>query len=393
MRGALPAGTRERRREKRVDDLTPEPGELIPILDDVVSALGGSGFLLSCHPAEGPAGWIVEMTPALKASGQSANALAQAAEFADDAADGKLLWCEGAADIGANTLLIPIIRVPTHDPLVISVFFDGVTPAAMREAEDVYHRRAPFVSGFFKLWQRERALGQHIRAMEAATDQIGTGLILLNRSGDIMFTNAAASKILDGADGLRRIRKSIGATKMGEDVTLQVALNHVIAANGADHDSADSAPAPVVALTRRSGPPLIALLLAAPLTAAGKTDVAAAVYVNDPELDVAAMLAPVCRLYRLSPVEVQLVTWLAKGVPLVEAAKEMRVRELTARTYLKQIFLKTNTNRQTELVVLMLSSILRMRPPVVNNIQPLKADAASLLGNSPSSSNYASRNS
>lgn len=393
MRGALPAGTRERRREKRVDDLTPEAGELLSILDTMVAALGGRGFMLSCHPAEGAAGWIVEMTPAIQAGGQGQHALEWAAEFAHDATDSNSLWCEGGPETGANTLLIPVIRVPTHDPLVITVFFDGLTPAQMREAEEAYRRHALFVNGFFKLWQRERALGQHIRALEVATDQIGTGLILLNRGGDIIFTNAVASKILDGADGLRRIRRSIGASRMSEDVTLQVALNHVIAANGADAQAADTAPAPVVALTRRSGSPLIALLLTAPLTAAGKTEVAAAVYVNDPELDVAAMIAPVCRLYRLSPVEVQLATLLAKGIPLVEAAKEMHVRELTARTYLKQIFLKTNTNRQTELVVLMLSSILRMRPPVINNIQPLKTDAASLLGNGQSGSNYVSRNS
>jgi len=381
MRGAIPGGVRDRRREKRVGDLKPEPGELIPILSDVVSSVGGAGFLLSCHPADGPVGWIVEMSPEVASGSKSQDALGQASEFVHDMIGGKPLWMEDAPETGTNTLLVPIVRVPTQDPIVLTIFFGAITDTAKRKAEEILQRRKAFLDGFFRLWQRDRALGQRIRAMEAATDQIGTGLILLNRRGDILFTNAGASKILDGADGIQRIRKSIGATRMSEDVTLQVALNHVIAANGAE-DSNDAGPAPVVALTRRSGPPLIALLLAAPLTATSRTDVAAAVYVNDPELDVAAMLAPVCRLYRLSPVEMQLVTLLAKGVPLIDAAKEMRVRELTARTYLKQIFLKTNTNRQTELVVLMLSSILRMRPPVINNIQPLKADPASLSASS-----------
>ena len=53
---------------------------------------------------------------------------------------------------------------------------------------------------------------------------------------------------------------------------------------------------------------------------------------------------------------------LANGNSLVDSAKAMHVTEQTARSYLKQIFVKTETNRQAELVRLMLTSSVRTAP-------------------------------
>lgn len=44
------------------------------------------------------------------------------------------------------------------------------------------------------------------------------------------------------------------------------------------------------------------------------------------------------------------------GVALPDAARSMRVAEQTARGYLKQIFAKTNTHRQTDLTRLLIPS-------------------------------------
>ena len=71
------------------------------------------------------------------------------------------------------------------------------------------------------------------------------------------------------------------------------------------------------------------------------------------------LVEPACKLYALTPVETRLACLLARGVSLAEAAEAMHVREQTARSYLKQIFLKTETKRQAELVWLMLKSSVR----------------------------------
>ena len=307
------------------------------------------------------------MAPQIHISGLAPLALAMASGFASTATEGECRWAEGILGLGSTAMLIPINRIAGRNRLVISLFFDSVTNEMMEKAERIYRERGPITTGYFNLWQNERALRERAQAAEAAFDHSDTGFLLLDRGGDVVFANVAAQKMLDRGDGLRRIRRSVGASRIPDSVTLQVALNHVIASLGQDTLETVS---PMVALQRDIGPPLIALLLAIP-SRIGPNGATIAMYVNDPALDIAVMLGPICRLYRLSPVETTLVTHLAQGLPLAEAAKRMRVRELTARTYMKQIFLKTDTNRQTDLVILMLSSVVRMRPAFLERVLPL----------------------
>ena len=89
------------------------------------------------------------------------------------------------------------------------------------------------------------------------------------------------------------------------------------------------------------------------------TECAAVLYVVDPDQDLKTLIEPICGFYRLSPKETRLACALARGRSLAEAAEELHLREQTARTYLKQIFLKTDTNRQVELVRLLLLSAVR----------------------------------
>jgi DNA-binding CsgD family transcriptional regulator len=95
---------------------------------------------------------------------------------------------------------------------------------------------------------------------------------------------------------------------------------------------------------------------------AGSEGAAAAIYLFDPGQDLQLRLEPACRFYGLSPVETRLACCLAEGGSVVEAAERIRVREQTARSYLKQIFIKTATNRQAELVSLLLKSCIRTAP-------------------------------
>lgn len=88
-------------------------------------------------------------------------------------------------------------------------------------------------------------------------------------------------------------------------------------------------------------------------------DIGAIVFALDPNLNMDELIEAVGALFSLTPVEAKLARLLTNGASLSEAASEMRVREATARSYLKQIFLKTNTNRQADLVRLIMSSTLR----------------------------------
>jgi len=83
-------------------------------------------------------------------------------------------------------------------------------------------------------------------------------------------------------------------------------------------------------------------------------EAAAIVYLMRPECRAAQGLEAICHLHGLSPVETQLVSHLVSGLPLGETAAQMRIKPDTARTYLKQVFAKTDTHRQSDLLQLML---------------------------------------
>ncbi|MGJ3626992.1 helix-turn-helix transcriptional regulator [Sphingomonas sp. MMS24-JH45] len=93
-----------------------------------------------------------------------------------------------------------------------------------------------------------------------------------------------------------------------------------------------------MALPRADRRPLMAAVGSGEGEAAGADAPAAMLYLFDPEQDLAAVIAPACKLYGLSPEECGSPCLLADGMSLADAAQAMHVREMTARSYLKQIF-------------------------------------------------------
>ena len=167
--------------------------------------------------------------------------------------------------------------------------------------------------------------------------------------------------MLDAGDGLRRHRNRIVTCDLGDTVRLQLAIEHVIGA-GEGEEAATIRERPLLAIGR-AGRTALMLSVLPPGPAAGKDGrVAAVLYIMDPARDVRDLLRPVCRAYRLSPAEGLLARYLVAGETVATAASVMGVKAMTARGYLKQIFLKTDTQRQAELVWLLLRSSVRTAP-------------------------------
>ena len=268
---------------------------------------------------------------------------------------------------GRDVLVIPVDRVPGHSGLAISAFFGQLSKAKRREAEEVYLRRRPFAVGYFRLWQLERTRKRRVEALQAAINLTEVGVLLLDRGGNTVFCNDAAKRVLDTGDGLRRRQEKIRATHLRDDLRLQVALDHVIAANLPNIDRQDRK-APMMSIKREKGPPLILSVLPTDEAAVEPSDVAAIIYLVDPALETDQLLEPICKMYQLTPVETKLVCKLAAGASLVEAAERIHVKEQTARSCLKQIFAKTETNRQADLVRLMLSNLVRTTPTIPTEV-------------------------
>ncbi|MNO92645.1 Bacterial regulatory protein, luxR family [compost metagenome] len=88
------------------------------------------------------------------------------------------------------------------------------------------------------------------------------------------------------------------------------------------------------------------------------------VYIRDAVTRSLANSAVTKQLFNLTPAETSLALELANGLSLEEAAEELNIRRNTARAHLRSIFSKTGVRRQTELVRLMLNSVVALgRPP------------------------------
>ena len=69
------------------------------------------------------------------------------------------------------------------------------------------------------------------------------------------------------------------------------------------------------------------------------------------------------QLYNLTPAETALALELANGLSLEEASETLSIRRNTARAHLRSIFSKTGVRRQTELVRIMLNSVVALGKP------------------------------
>ena len=99
-------------------------------------------------------------------------------------------------------------------------------------------------------------------------------------------------------------------------------------------------------------------VLVAPLTGKGARQGrrgAAVLYVRDPELPQTTSAAVLADVYGLTASEAKLLQALIQGKRLEDMARDFKVSINTLRTHLKNIFRKTDTKRQSELLSLVLS--------------------------------------
>jgi len=290
-----------------------------------------------------PRGWAAQNTPA-RAALETLLAMPGALGWR------RCGWLRHAAapDHCGLTMDLPTTR--GGDRLLL-LFADGRIDEA-----DVAARVAALVPGLAMMADAvQQAIGdlEHAerrqRTMTAVLRQSECGLVAVRADHSVLFANAAAQAILADADGIERRRNMLRPTRYQDAVRFQAALDAVIATRRRG----------LVLLLERGGAlrPLIAVVTPAdggdPAAGDVDDDAAAIVSLLRPE-SAARGLEPICQLHGLSPVETQIVAQLANGQTLAKAATRLRIKPDTARTYLKQVFAKTDTHRQAELLQLLL---------------------------------------
>ncbi|MBU0556662.1 MAG: helix-turn-helix transcriptional regulator [Alphaproteobacteria bacterium] len=262
------------------------------------------------------------------------------------------------------TLVLQLARNDHQAVSLAAIFADE--PASRQLALYACSRLEPVLRGYFKLWLLNRAQRRRIDGLASALNATDIAVFMLDGQGDLAFINHAGRNLIDKADGIRRLGSGLVAVDLQDALRLRVAIDHVLTA------SEDDLTAPVVSLQRSGeGRALIAAITRCERPPERVGDPAAIIYVFSPDIAIAPQVTPVCQHHGLTRSETRLVTHLAEGLSITQAAKAMRCAVPTARSYLKQIFQKTGTNRQSELIRLVMASLARVR----HNQQALKTFA------------------
>jgi DNA-binding CsgD family transcriptional regulator/PAS domain-containing protein len=185
------------------------------------------------------------------------------------------------------------------------------------------------------------------RAALRAIDAMPIGVIVLDRGGVILEANRFARTILDASEGLSAASGTLTAEIGGRRLKLRdllVRLNERGALITSDEVS-------ILPVPRASGQrPLTLLLTPLESRAEGEEGPAALLFVGDPERPAVFDQTRIARLYGLSRAESRVAALLASGYRLEQVAESLDIAYETVRKHLKQIFGKTGTYRQAELV-------------------------------------------
>ncbi len=192
-----------------------------------------------------------------------------------------------------------------------------------------------------------------------AISRLSVATLVLDESGSVLQVNPVAQEILALSDGLKLVGGRLEATYPSDNRELQRLIRGAFSP-----DAPKSAEA--MSVTRPSGLVNLGVVVESIPSldwAEEKGQPAALVYIRDAGSKSLANEAVTKQLFNLTKSETALAMELTNGLSLEEAAEALNIRRNTARAHLRSIFSKTGVRRQTELVRILLNSVVALGKP------------------------------
>ncbi|MEH6402172.1 MAG: DNA-binding response regulator [Sneathiella sp.] len=278
-------------------------------------------------------------------------------------ADVILLDADCTGDKNFETLKNLRVAIPTVPVVLLTDDEDQIGQYAIRNGAQDYLLRSQLNSstisrGLVSAIERhqggqQQPIAESSPLLDSATavlNRLPLGVILVTAQSHVLFFNDKAKRFLDRKDGLildaNRICRAVVPS---ENKHLGELLVSTLAPATEKQNESDFA----MTVTREhSDAPLTILLAPIGTGIAGK---GAVLFVSDPIEPIDLSIDTICRLYTLTPAEGRLALGLTNGRKLDDLASEWGVSMHTVRSQLRQIFRKTDTSRQSELVKLILT--------------------------------------
>lgn len=210
-----------------------------------------------------------------------------------------------------------------------------------------------------KLQDLEMRVANSVQAL----DLLPGAVVLLASRGHVLFANKAARAIFSMDDGLtiragHPLRDGLGWLR-GSNSQQQSVLDRTIK-SALELDPLDAPHFSNAGMVGRKSGRRDYLVRACPLADSSDFDdspkkAAGLLFITDPDADLRLDTDAVMQLYNLTPAELKVAGELLKGEPLKDVASNLGVGEATVKTHLQNLFAKTQTSRQQQLVRLLMS--------------------------------------
>lgn len=197
-----------------------------------------------------------------------------------------------------------------------------------------------------------------------AISRLSVATIVLDESGSVLQLNPVARDILDSNDGLKLVGGRLEATYPSDNRELSRLVRDAF--QRARQGDSGHCNAAALSISRPSGQVSLGVvveLIPSQERVEGKGQPTVVVYVRDAVGKSLVSNLATAQLYNLTPAESALALELANGLSLEEASEALNIRRNTARAHLRSIFSKTGVRRQTELVRILLNSVVALGPP------------------------------
>jgi len=206
----------------------------------------------------------------------------------------------------------------------------------------------------FRAGQAFRKAQDVQRIAMQALDAMPMGVVMLSGRGAMIGANETARKIIDTGEALTIAEGGLWVDWGWRKLRFRDLVARLTAKRGESQVEA----LPAFSVPRSSGQKPLSMLLM-PVgewdEAANEDKPVAIVFVGDPDRPMEMDPAQICQLYGLSRAEGRVVALLASGQRLDLVAENLGVTYDTVRKHLKQVFGKTGTDRQAELVRLLVT--------------------------------------
>ncbi len=176
------------------------------------------------------------------------------------------------------------------------------------------------------------------------------GILFLDKNLQIHYRNEAADYVLKMQDGLFEQRQRLMASMSNQTAALRKLLFQV--RSGGEFSSAVNPSWWGITITRPSQRLPYEVVAAYPGYLGEYSHTV--LFIFDPEREVTPLSDLLSSLYKFTHAETRVAVMLMKGKTLEEIAEEFGIKKETVRKQLKVVFEKTGTNRQSELIRLLI---------------------------------------